>query len=135
MSLLGKLRLLVAKYLSVSVVRLTDLERKVLERQFYIDKEIDFVLKGWIKFPENWDCFQIKGDNIKLHMIAEAIKKFVPRANNIDVISLYKLAEMVGSDMSSQAYIGELAYNTVEVIVNPPGEWVSPFYQRLKGKA
>ena len=132
MSLLGKLRLFVAKNLSLSVNKLSDLERKIMEKQFYIDREIDFILKGWLQYPDNADCFTIEGDNITLHKIAEAIKTFVPRANDIDRISLYMLAEMVGSDMSSLAYIGALPYNTTKVIVTGDGLWVSPFYQKLK---
>ena len=135
MSLLGKLRLLVAKFFGVSVNKLTEIQEKVLERAFFIDKEIDFILKGWIKFPPSDDHFTIVNtegkvaNKIVIQDIIDAILMFVPRANNIDRISLTMLAVMIGSDMSSAAYIGKIPYDIrVEVI---DGEWVSPFYQRL----
>ena len=136
MSLLGKLRLLVAKFFGVTVNKLTEIQEKVLERAFFIDKEIDFILKGWIKFPPSDDHFTIVNTegkatlhNIVIQEIIDAIRMFVPRANNIDRISLTMLAVMIGSDMSSAAYIGKIPYDVrVEVI---DGEWVSPFYQRL----
>ena len=59
MSLLGKLRLIVAKFFGVTVNKLTEIQEKVLERAFFIDKEIDFILKGWIKFPPSDDHFTI----------------------------------------------------------------------------
>lgn len=135
MSLLGKLRLLVAKFFGVTVNTLTEIQEKVLERAFFIDKEIDFILKGWIKFPPSDDHFTIVNtegqvaNKIVIQDIIDAILMFVPRANDIDRISLTMLAVMVGSDMSSSAYIGKIPYDVrVEVI---DGEWVSPFYQRL----
>lgn len=135
MSLLGKLRLIVAKFFGVTVNKLTEIQEKVLERAFFIDKEIDFILKGWIKFPPSDDHFTIVNtegkvaNGIVIQEIIDAILMFVPRANNIDRISLTMLAVMIGSDMSSAAYIGKIPYDVrVEVI---DGEWVSPFYQRL----
>lgn len=136
MSLLGKLRLLVAKFFGVTVNKLTEIQEKVLERAFFIDKEIDFILKGWIKFPPSDDHFTIVNTegqatqhNIVIQNIIDAILMFVPRANDIDRISLTMLAVMIGSDVSSTAYIGKIPYDVrVEVI---DGEWVSPFYQRL----
>lgn len=136
MSLLGKLRLLVAKFFGVTVNKLTEIQEKVLEKAWAIDKEIDFILKGWIKFPPSDDHFTIVNTegkatqhNIVIQNIIDAILMFVPRANDIDRISLTMLAVMVGSDMSSNAYIGKVPYDVrVEVI---DGEWVSPFYQRL----
>lgn len=135
MSLLGKLRLIVAKFFGVTVNKLTEIQEKVLERAFFIDKEIDFILKGWIKFPPSDDHFTIVNtegkvaNGIVIQEIIDAILMFVPRANNIDRISLTMLAVMIGSDMSSAAYIGKIPYDIrVEVI---DGEWVSPFYQRL----
>ena len=135
MSLLGKLRLIVAKFFGVTVNKLTEIQEKVLERAFFIDKEIDFILKGWIKFPPSDDHFTIVNtegkvaNGIVIQDIIDAILMFVPRANNIDRISLTMLAVMIGSDMSSAAYIGKIPYDVrVEVI---DGEWVSPFYQRL----
>ena len=136
MSLLGKLRLTIAKFFGVTVTKLTDIQEKVLEKAWAIDKEIDFILKGWIKFPPSDDHFTIVNaegqaslHNIVIQEIIDAILMFVPRANDIDRISLTMLAVMVGSDMSSSAYIAKVPYDVrVEVI---DGEWVSPFYQRL----
>ena len=135
MSLLGKLRLYVAKFFGVSVNKLTEIQEKVLERAFFIDKEIDFILKGWIKFPPSDDHFTIVNtegkvaNQIVIQDIIDAILMFVPRANNIDRISLTMLAVMIGSDMSSSAYIGKIPYDVRVEVIN--GEWVSPFYQRL----
>lgn len=140
MSLLGKLRLMVAQFFGVTVTKLTDIQEKVLEKAWAIDKEIDFILKGWIKFPPSDDHFTIVNvegqatqHNIVIQNIIDAILMFVPRANNIDRISLTMLAVMIGGDMSSSAYIGKIPYDVrVEVI---DGEWVSPFYQRLNDRA
>jgi hypothetical protein len=135
MSRLGKLRLIVAKFFGVTVTSLTDIQEKVLDKARLIDKEIDFILKGWIIYPPSDDHFTIVDRNghvsnkIVIHDIIDAILMFVPRAHDIDRISLTMLAIMVGADMSSSAYIGKIPYD-VEVNVMD-GEWVSPFYQGL----
>ncbi len=130
MTLFGKLQLIVAKFFGLSVTPLTDLQKKVLEKAWAIDKEIDFVLKGWIKFPPSDDSFQmLPGGPSLVGEIIDAILMFVPRANDIDRISLHILAVMVGTDMSSAGYVGGLPFTTEVKVVD--GEWVSPFYQRL----
>lgn len=135
MSRLGKLRLIVAKFFGVTVTGLTDIQEKVLDKARLIDKEIDFILKGWIKFPPSDDHFTIVNtegqlaNNIVIQDIIDAILMFVPRANNIDRISLTMLAVMVGADMSSSAYIGKIPYDVEVDVID--GEWVSPFYQGL----
>ena len=135
MSRLGKLRLIVAKFFGVTVTGLTDIQEKVLDKARLIDKEIDFILKGWIKFPPSDDHFTIVNtegqlaNNIVIQDIIDAILMFVPRANNIDRISLTMLAIMVGGDMSSSAYIGMIPYDVEVNVID--GEWVSPFYQGL----
>jgi hypothetical protein len=119
----------------VTVNNLTEIQEKVLERAFFIDKEIDFILKGWIKFPPSDDHFTIVNteghvsNKIVIHDIIDAILMFVPRANDIDRISLTMLAIMVGADVSSRAYIGKIPYDVEVNVID--GEWVSPFYQRL----
>ena len=135
MSRLGKLRLIVAEFFGVTVTGLTDIQEKVLDKARLIDKEIDFILKGWIKFPPSDDHFTIVNtegqlaNNIVIQDIIDAILMFVPRANNIDRISLTMLAVMVGADMSSSAYIGKIPYDVEVDVID--GEWVSPFYQGL----
>ena len=135
MSRLGKLRLIVAEFFGVTVTGLTDIQEKVKDKARLIDKEIDFILKGWIKFPPSDDHFTIVNtegqlaNNIVIQDIIDAILMFVPRANNIDRISLTMLAVMVGADMSSSAYIGKIPYDVEVDVID--GEWVSPFYQGL----
>jgi len=140
MSRLGKLRLIVAEFFGVTVTGLTDIQEKVKDKARLIDKEIDFILKGWIKFPPSDDHFtivdkeELRPSNEMINMfviqdILDAILMFVPRANDIDRISLTMLAIMVGGDMSSSAYIGMIPYDVEVNVID--GEWVSPFYQGL----
>ncbi len=137
MSILGKLRLIVAKFFGVTVIGLTDIQEKVLDKARLIDKEIDFILKGWIVYPPSDDHFTIVdkqghvANGIVIQDILDAILMFVPRAHDIDRISLTILAIMVGGDMSSSAYIGKIAYDVEVNVID--GEWVSPFYHGSYG--
>lgn len=138
MSRLGKLRLIVAKFFGVTVIGLTDIQEKVLDKARLIDREIEFILKGWVIYPPSDDHFTIvdkegRFDKLKYKIviqdIIDAILMFVPRAHDIDRISLTMLAIMVGGDLSSSAYIGMIPYDVEVNVID--GEWVSPFYQGL----